>query len=94
MIPVAILFMLVALTSIAYGIVLIETNWQNRDITGIISDVVMIIGACAVILICALGIREEIINHEDRYSASKYRIETEITTRGDVSDTTYVIIKK
>lgn len=29
-----------------------------------------------------------------KYPASEYRIETEITTRGDVSDTTYVVIKK
>lgn len=51
---------------------------------------VMLIAICA----CAMAIRNSIIHHEDRYPASEYRIETEITTRGDVSDTTYVIIKK
>lgn len=43
---------------------------------------------------CAMAIRNEIVHHEDRYSAKEYRIETEIITRGGVSDTTYVITKK
>lgn len=43
---------------------------------------------------CAVAIRNEIAFHEDRFPASEYRIETEITTRGEVSDTTYVIVRK
>ena len=43
---------------------------------------------------CAVAIRNEIAFHEDRFPASEYNLETEITTRGDVSDTTYVIVRK
>lgn len=51
---------------------------------------VMLIAICA----CAMAIRTSIIHHEDRYSSKEYHIETEITSRGDVSDTTYVITRK
>lgn len=37
---------------------------------------------------------KSIPNEEHKYPVSEYRIETEITTRGDISDTTYVVIKK
>lgn len=43
---------------------------------------------------CAVAIRNEIAFHKERYPASEYSIETEIATRGESSDTTYVIVKK
>ena len=37
---------------------------------------------------------KSIPNEEHRYPVSEYNLETEITTHGEVSDTTYVIVRK
>lgn len=55
----------------------------------ILTIVAMAIG----IILCFTGIVHEVSEYEYRYPAKQYKIETEITTRGEVSDTTYVITK-
>lgn len=94
MIALALLMILGALAVIVICVLDIRTYWADKSITQILSCCVLILGMCAVIVICVLGMREEIIHHEDRYSAKEYRIETEIITRGDVSDTTYIITRR
>ena len=83
-----------AIAVISICVLDIRKYWVNKEIGQILSCCVLILGMCAVIVTCALGIRNEIIHHEDRYSSKEYRIETEITTHGEVSDTTYVIVRK
>lgn len=94
MIEIAILFILTAIAVMVICVLQIKDYWENKEVTQILSCCILFLGMCAVIVICALVIRNEIIHHEDRYPASEYRIETEITTRGEVSDTTYVITRK
>lgn len=94
MIALALSIILAALAIIVICVLDIRTYWANKDTTLILSCCVLILGMCAVIVICALGMREKIIHHEDRYPAKEYRVDTEIITRGDISDTTYIITKK
>lgn len=94
MIALVLFIILAALAIIVIGVLDIRTYWANKDTTLILSCCVLILGMCAVIVICALGMREKIIHHEDRYPAKEYRVDTEIITRGDISDTTYIITKK
>lgn len=72
----------------------IREEITNGNIVSAILYCLLFIAMLVAIGACAMAIKTEIIHHEDRYSSKEYRIETEITTRGDVSDTTYVIVRK
>lgn len=66
--------------------------WDNNLlgwIFAILSVILLITGATLFYIMTVKSIPQE----EHRYPALEYRIETEITTRGEVSDTTYVISK-
>lgn len=54
-----------------------------------ILSVILLIAGGTLLYIMIKSIPQE----EHRYPALEYSIETEITTRGEVSDTTYVISK-
>lgn len=58
-------------------------------IFAILSVILLIAGATLFYIMTAKSVPQE----EHRYPALEYSIETEITTRGEVSDTTYVISK-
>lgn len=90
---IGIIFILGAIIVIITSIVDITENWKDNEITKVLWCCVLILSMCAVIVICTLAIKDEIIHHEYRYPASEYNLETEITTRGEVSDTTYIISK-
>lgn len=77
-----------------------EGRFENRDCAYPNNNLLgWIFAILSVILLTAGGtlfyiMIKSIPNEEHKYPVSEYRIETEITIRGDISDTTYVIIKK
>ncbi len=65
--------------------------WDNNLlgwIFAILSAILLIAGGTLFYIMI-----KSIPQEEHRYPVSEYRIETEITTRGEVSDTAYVIFK-
>lgn len=72
-----------------------KTIHEDREL--FIDGIVLGLLGIAVSMLAAWSFAQmsiEIEHKGAKYSASEYNIETEITTRGEVSDTTYVIIKK
>ena len=70
----------------------IDCAYRNNNLLGwifaILSAILLITGGTLFYIMI-----KSIPQEEHRYPVSEYRIETEITTRGGVSDTTYVISK-
>lgn len=59
-----------------------------------IGNIIIIIAMLVGIIFCLLEIRHELASKEVRYSTTKYKIETEVIEREEVSNTTYVITRK
>lgn len=70
----------------------IDCAYRNNNLLGwifaILSAILLITGGTLLYIMI-----KSIPQEEHRYPAHEYRIETEITTRGGVSDTTYIITK-
>lgn len=93
-IPALVFLILVAVGIIILCVLSVKEEIEQKQILKAAFDIFTIIAMFCGIAMCAEGIRREIVSDEHRYHASKYHIETEITTRGNVSDTTYVITRK
>lgn len=85
---------LIFLIIIAVGVIILCSTITKDYNQQQIADVLTIIAMTIAIVLCIGEIVRTVVDENYRYSAKDYRIETEVTTRGNISDTTYIITRR
>lgn len=67
---------------------------KNGDTAYMVVSAIGIFVMCGCLVMGIVGVTYKIKSYTYRYSAKDYRIETEVTTRGNTSDTTYIITRR